>query len=264
MVGSRKGGKNLYIVDADGGGLLQLTRDNAPCMAPTWAPNGQRIVYTSFHAGFPDVYEINLATSLRTRLASFPGINSGANISPDGKEMVLVLSKDGNPDLYTITSGSKQAVRLTRTPDAAEASPSWSPDGRRIVYVSDRSGSPQLYVTDRSGQKLTRLTFRGDQNVAPDWGPNGLIAYSSRLGGRFQICVLDPAKGTPTQLTDGGYDCEDPTWAPDGRHIAYARSSGFHSEVYILDISGDPQVRLLQLEGDWYAPSWSPNSKGKR
>jgi TolB protein len=241
--------------------MLQLTRQGAICLAPSWGPDAKSLVYTSFHGGFPDVYRIDLRNNRRTRIAGYPGLNAGAKISPDGGCMVLTLSKDGNPELYIMHLRSRRLTRLTRTRRAAEASPAWSPDGKRIVFVSDKSGSPQLYVVARSGGEQRRVTFRGSENVAPDWGPDGRIAYSSRRGGRYHICVLDPSgRAQPEQFTHDSADHEDPAWAPDGRHIVYVRTVRYSSELYVLDTLGDDEIRLTAVQGDWYSPAWSPST----
>jgi len=173
--------------------------------------------------------------------------------------MALTLSKDGNPELYVMNLASRRLTRLTRTPKAAEASPSWSPDGRRIVFVSDSSGSPQLYLVSRTGGQARRITFRGNENVAPDWGPGDRIACSSRRGGRYQICVLDPDSDEPeTQVTSDYSDHEDPSWMRDGRHIVYSRTLRYESVLYVLDTMGDPEIRLTTMRGDWYSPACSP------
>jgi TolB protein len=258
MIGSKSGKKDIFVCGSDGEGVVQLTRDGAPCLSPTWGPKADGLFYTSFHRGFPDVYKIHLASGRRTRVASYPGINAGADVSPDGRSMALALSKDGNPELYVRDLSSGKLTRLTKTKFAAEASPSWSPDGRRIAYVSDSTGSPQIYVISRDGGKPKRITFRGNENVSPDWGPDGRIAYSSRRQGRYHICVLDPAKRAETQVTSEYVDHESPSWAPDSRHIVYARTEGYRSDVYVLDTLGDAQVRLTHFQGDWYAPSWAP------
>jgi len=258
MVGVRGGRRNLYICDADGGGLRQITRDGTVCLAPSWSPTGKFLVYTSFHKGFPDVYRIDMAGYRRTRVAGYPGLNAGADVSPDGKRMVLTLSKDGNPDLYVIDLGSRRLTRVTRTRFGAEASPSWSPDGRSIVFVSDKSGSPQLYTTSAAGGGYRRLTLRGTENVAPDWGPDGRIVCSSRRGGRYHVYVIDPRSGMETPLTQGGMDYEDPSWAPDGRHVVCAGTLNYRSSLYLLDTLGDPPIRLTTVEGDWHSPAWSP------
>lgn len=257
LVGNRSGSKELYLCDADGQNLMQLTSDKTISIAPQWGPQGDVLVYTSYLKKYPDVYLIRLATGQRERIANYPGLNTGAAISPDGRYVALILSKDGNPDLYIKPLGGGAPTRLTSTPRAAEASPSWSPDGSRIVFVSDQSGTPQLYVVARQGGAPRRITSRGSQNVAPDWGANGLIAYASLVGGHFQVYVLDPNTLEIKQVSPGDADYEDPSWAPDGRHIACGRARQYQSHVYLLDTMGDPPVPLVAISGDWYSPAWS-------
>lgn len=258
MVGARAGQKDLYICGTDGNNLIQLTRNGNPCFSPSWSPDGANIIYTSMHRGFPDIYEISLATGKRNRITSYPGMNAAGEMSPDSRNIAVTLSKDGNPELYIKSLRRGKLTRLTRTRYAAEASPSWSPDGKRIVFVSDQSGSPHLYVIDRNGRKSKRITFRGNENVSPEWGTNGKIVYSSRRLGRYQICIYDPQSRKETQITSDYVDHEDPSWTPDGRHIVYARTERYHSDLYLLDTMGDPQVRLTKSGGEWYFPACSP------
>ncbi len=258
VVGTRSGAKELYLCDADGGNLKPITRDRKIIVGPNWAPDGDSLLFTSFLRGFPDVHQLNLRRPNRTVLAAYPGVNTGGVLSPNGKELAVILSKDGNPELYIKNLRTKKLRRLTITSRATEASPAWSPDGQRLVYVSDQSGTPQLYTIARAGGRPTRLSNRGRENVAPDWGPNGLIACASRSGGRYVIAVIQPATGQTTYLTSDGADYEDPSWAPDGRHIIAARSVNYQSSLYLLDTISDPPVALLQGGGNWLSPAWSP------
>ena len=260
LVSNRTGSKELYLCDTDGQGLLQLTRDGKPAIAPNWSPDGRRLVYTSFLKGFPDLYLIELTSGSRSRIANYAGVNTGGAFSPDGGSLAMVLSKDGNPDLYVRGVSGGTPARLTSTPKASEASPDWSPDGQRIVYVSDQAGSPQLYVVGRGGGAPKRLTSRGSQNVAPDWGDNGLIVYSSLVGGHYQICVVNPDTLEMRPVTSDGYDYEDPCWAPDGRHVACGRAAAYKSKVVLLDTAPipDPPLTLTDQPGDWYSPAWMP------
>jgi TolB protein len=255
MVGSRSGARELYVADSSARDIRQVTSDRAGAVKPRWSPDNRLISYTSFIKRYPDVYTIDLATGQRQRVASYPGVNSGGAISPDGRSMALILSKDGNPDLYVMNLASRSLTRLTRTPTAVEGSPSWSPDGSQIVYVSDASGSPQLWTVSARGGAPARLTTLGQQNAAPDWGANGLIAYQSLVGGKFQIAVIDPRTREPRVLTDYQAAYEDPSWAPDGRHIACSRAVGYQYSICLLDTMGDPPV-VLTKTGDWRTPAW--------
>jgi Tol biopolymer transport system component len=100
--------------------------------------------------------------------------------------------------------------------------------------------------------------------VAPDWGPAGIVRCS-RQQGRYGIYVYDTARGKDANVIaakDDSLDSEDPSWAPDGRHIACTRTGGHHSDVYVLDYvvdgQGDAPVRLTTAKGEWYSPCWSP------
>lgn len=256
LIGIQGGSKELYLADSSAQSIQAVTRDRSIALKPRWSPDNRFISYTSYLKRYPDVYTIELATGNRQRVASYPGVNSGGAIAPDGRSMALILSKDGNPDLYVKDLSSGRLTRLTNTPRATEGSPAWSPDGSRIVYVSDASGTPQLYILSRGGGRPDRLTTRGSQNVSPDWGANGLIAYQTLAGGKFQIAVLDPASRQERILTPYDASYEDPSWAPDGRHLAAARSVNYRSAVYLLDSMSTKLVALTTV-GEWTAPAWS-------
>jgi len=257
LVGNRTGRKELYVCDGDGYNLTQLTQDRAISLYPRWGANNSAITYTSYLRGYPAAFRIEVATGRRDMLAGFAGLNASPVLSPDGRSCALILSREGNPELYVQTPPGGPATRITRTPNAAESSPTWSPDGSRIAYVSDVSGKPQIYVVSRAGGAPQRITSRGIENVAPSWGPDGRIAYASRLGGRFQICVLDLAHGGVDVVTPDDADYEDPSWARNGRHLACTRTSAHRSSIVLIDTVTREQLTLVSGSGDWYSPDWT-------
>ncbi len=252
---NRRGRNNadLYVCDADGQNVMQVTHDSVATVGPRWAPNGQDIYYTSFIKGYPAVYRLVPGRERKT-LAAFKGLNTGAAVSPDGGRVALILSYQGNPELYVLSLSSGQLSRMTNTPHGSEASPCWSPDGRSIVYVSDVARMPQLYVVDVATRRSRRLTYRGSENVNPDWSRKGLIVYATKRGAGYQIATIDPraGEGSCETLTPAG-DYEHPSWAPDGRHVICSN----RSTLYILDTLGDPAVRLINIPGNWMSPDWS-------
>jgi len=260
FVGQRAGdtAKDLYAVYPDGSGMVQLTKDRAVVLAPKWAPDGESFTYTSFRGGFPDIYRQRVNPPGRKKVSSASGMNSGGAISPDGRKMALILSKDGKPELYVKNLVTGAVVQLTDTRMAAKSSPSWSPDGRQIVFVSGHQGIPNLYVISANGGQPRRITRGGGQNLSPNWGKNGLIAYTTRRGGLFQIAVMDPASGESRFVSPADADYEDPSWAADGYHLVASRTIGGRSSLYLLDMQGKGAKSLLQGQGNWYMPSWRP------
>jgi len=239
---NRKGSNNaeLYVCDADGQGMMQVTRDGVAIVGPRWAPNKKDVLYTSFIKGYPTV-QMHTIGGTRKTIANFKGLNTGGAVSPDGKRVALILSFEGNPELYVLDYTTSRAIRMTNTPHGVEASPCWSPDGRSIVYVSDVAKSPQLYLLDVASRTSKRLTYKGSENVNPDWSAKGKITYATRRGGSYQIAVMDASAGSDAAaeiLTNAPANCEHPSWALNSRHIIC--SSG--STLYILDTLGDPAV----------------------
>jgi TolB protein len=256
--------KELGVMDYDGFNARQLTYDNSISVRPRWSPDGKKIIYTSYKSRFPDVLEVNLYTGQRRRLASYPGLNSGGAFSPDGLSIALTLSKDGNPELYTMDAQGGGLHRLTRT-RGAESSPVWSPDGQNIAYVSDDRGSPQIYLVNREGGEPQRLTVSPSYNTEPDWSrpPAGadlpaMLALTSRVGGRFQIGLYDSRSQEVRPVVADGADNEDPSWAPDGRHLVFGKSQQWRSRLYLLDAVTGEQVQLLAVDGDAAEPAWGP------
>ena len=256
--------KELAVMDYDGHNVRLITDDKKISAHPRWSPDGRKIIYTSYLQTFVDVLEADLYTNQRRRIAGFPGLNSGADFSPDGRTIALTLSKDGNPELYTMNAVGGDLHRLTQT-RGAESSPTWSPDGQNIAYVSDDRGSPQIYLIARDGDEPTRLTVSPAYNTEPDWshppagsGVSPMLAVTSRVGGRFQIGLYDSATHEVRPLVADGTDNEDPSWAPNGRFLVFAKTRNWRSRLYLLDVLTGEQVELPAVEGGASEPAWGP------
>ena len=248
-------GGGIFLCDYDGANAVQLTKEKISPLSPYFDPTGQFIFYTSFDKGYPCVFRVPSAGGSRSAYASFVGLNTGGAVSPDGRMIAIILSHVGNPELFVLNLSDRKAYRQTHTRNGSEASPCWSPDGKRIAYVSDQGGTPQIYIVDSDTHQSRRVSFRGSQNVAPSWGPDGRIAYCTRQSG-YQIAVYDPRTGQEDVISSGS-DHEDPSWAPDGRHIICSRKDGGASSLCILDTKDKSEVRLSLPSGNWRAPEWS-------
>ena len=256
FVGKEHGrGGGICICDSDGAGLQKFPTEAISPLSPYFDPTGNFIFYTSFAKGYPCVFRVPAAGGQRSPYASFVGLNTGGAVSPDGKYLAIILSHVGNPELFVLSLADRKAYRQTHTRTGSEASPCWSPDGKRIAYVSDQGGTPQVYIVDADTHQSRRISYRGSQNVAPSWGPDGRIAYCTRQSG-YQIAVYDPRTGQE-EVISSGPDHEDPSWAPDGRHIICSRKEGSGSSLCVLDTKDKTEVRLSLPIGNCRAPEWS-------
>ncbi|KPK00166.1 MAG: protein TolB [Desulfobacterales bacterium SG8_35] len=252
------GFKEIFVADALGRNIRQITRHKSIAVSPKFSPDGKLLAYTSYHPGNPNLYITNWQEAKTTRAISrHPGLNLAPAWSPDGKTMVITLSKDGNPDLYLINNEGAILDRLTKN-TGINVSPAWAPDGRYITFVSDRSGNPQIYIMNVKTKTVRRITFQGNDNTEPSWSPDGeWIAYSGLYEGRYQIFIIKPEGGQPLQLTWYRDDHESPSWSPDSRQIVFSRSHNNDRDICTVFRNGTGLRTLFKLEGHQSSPEWS-------
>ena len=256
-------GTEIFVVDFDGENLKQVTNDKTLNLTPTWSPNGRWLAYTSYAGNNPDLVMIdNFGEKPKRTLLYLSGLNSAPSWSPVDDRLTLVLSKDENSEIYTL-SNNRTLRRLTRHFNI-DTSPTWSPDGKKIAFTSDRSGrgAPQIYIMDaHEGDKagVQRISFNSSYNDNPAWSPDGdKIAYTSRVGKRFQIKIYDLITKSSAVLTKGRGNNEQPTWSPDGRFIAYRHKDGSGISTYIQRLDSDKTRQLSIGNSSGASPSWSP------
>lgn len=252
---NRDGQWEIYLMDWDGANQRRITFHNAISILPSWSPDNDRLVYTSFAKGTSDMYIVNRRGGGRLRLHTGLGLNTSATFSPVGNDIAFVGSIAGNPDIYAIKDDSTNLRRLTTT-GSIESTPEWSPSGRQISFTSGRSGTPQIYVMDAEGTNVRRISFEGDWNDDATWSPDGeQIAYTSKVNGRFQIRIANLVTGQ-SRIVAGEGSNEQPTWSPDGQWIAFQSNRSGKWQVYRMRVDGTDLLQLT-FDGENKEPDWS-------
>jgi TolB protein len=260
FVTAGRGSKEIYLVDSDGEGTARVTNDGSIALSPAWAPDGRRLAYTSFKRGGPQLFERDLANGGERTISARDGLNITPAYSPDGRTIAFGATVGGNTEL-ALTTGGGGLRTLTQSRRYENLSPTFSPDGGRIAFVSDRLGEPAVYVMDADGGEpriVSQYQFgRRGYSTSPDWSPTGpWIAYSTRVAGVAQIAVVGPDGRGARLLTDRGRN-EDPSWAPDGRHLVFASPDRDGGGLFVLDtVTG--KVRTLVAGRGYGLPAWSP------
>ncbi len=262
FISEYSGKSEVFTGDLFFGEVRQITKDNAQAMTPRWAPDGGKILYTSFYkSGFPDIFMLDLNSLQRTTFVSFKGTNSGARFSPNGSQVAMVLSGEGNPEIYVSNAQGRGVARRTRT-SSVEASPAWSPDSSRLIFTSDAAGGPQLYIMPVGGGTMQRVSTNISGYCAePDWsaGDPNKIAFTARVGRGFQIAVYDLAtRGAAKVVSKAPVDAVQPNWLADGRHLVYTERAANSRSIWILDTESGKRTRVSpeQLKQTSQASVW--------
>lgn len=144
----------IYVMNADGSGVHQITQKEEPALGedsdPQWSPDGRTIVFQRF--------------------------NVRGSLPEDGVA------------LWTVNPINEREHRVTPWDLRAGDTPDWSPDGRRILFHSNVAGpstvSANLYTIRPNGTGLEQLTFAQDgdpQYLGSSYSPDGtMITFGRR------------------------------------------------------------------------------------
>jgi TolB protein len=252
------GVKEVFQVDRDGAGLIQLTRHGSLTLAPTVAADG-RLAYVTYKGGAPEIWGQRRKDGPHEKL--YPTSGAGGMLSspvwsPDGKRLAFVQGdRRGNSDIMTLDLVAGKARRLTDG-NGINTEPTWNPNGNQIAFTSDREGGPQVFLMQDDGSNLRRLTGEGSYNASPSWSPNvAMIAYVSRFEGKFDLFVYKLGEGKAYQITTGVSTSESPAWSPDERRLVFTSNRFGSSQLFTTDLSGRQIVRLTELAG-CQSPRW--------
>jgi TolB protein len=196
-------------------------------------------------------------TNQRRLLADFRGSNSAPAWSPDGKQLAIVLSRDGSSQIYLIHPDGSDIKRITFS-DAIDTEPNFSPDGQYLLFTSDRGGSPQIYRMPLAGGPEQRLTFGEGKNFSPRYSADGKsFVFTHRANGQFYIATQDFQTGQMQILSDGGLE-KKPSFAPNGKLILFASEANGRGILASVSSDGRVKQRMFTQSGDAREPVWGP------
>ncbi len=272
----RSGNFEIYVMNADGSSVTNLSNNPANDLFPAWSPDGKRIAFARGSGLGRELYVMDRDGSNQTRLT----FNAVADVqpvwSPSGHELAFVrFGADGNRDIYVMRSEPNGATRPL-TADAAlfDILPDWAPNDR-IAFSSDRGAGSDpnaVYSVKADGTKLRRLTPPDLLAGGPGWSPDGdrLVASDQFCGfcSESDIVVVDLGDGSIIRVTDSPENDVDPDFSPDGRWIAYdsgtvdVPESGDFGPPDILVVAAQGGGTAVNLTNDPLAtdiqPDWEP------
>jgi WD40 repeat protein len=197
------------------GGYQTIAQESTPLSRPSWAPDGQSIVYASKRDGDWDVYRQSLdgTTPPVNLTASSPAADRNPRVGPDGR-IAFESDRLGSVDVFTMAADGSDVRAVTASP-GRETLGDWSPDSSRIVYSGDASGTEQLYVVSAAGGAPAQITHDAGNATDAAWSPTGdRIAFSSDRDGDNDVYVVAPDGSGEKQLTSNSGEDLVQDWQP--------------------------------------------------
>ena len=221
------------------------------------------LVYPKAPAPPPDKIEV-------VPLIGLHGFQATPAFSPDGT-LVAFRQSDGasKTGIYAAAVGGEKTVRLTS--DMGDCCPTWSPDSRQIAFSRYSDGLLSILTVPALGGMERRL-YRGQASMGGglSWSPDGnYVAYVASPSGdrtRSSILFLSLADYSTHEITSPppGYLDRSPMFSPDGKRLAFIRSTiaGVSNDIYVMSTSGGNPKRLtFDRRPIMGSPAWTADSR---
>jgi TolB protein len=207
---------DIFVSNADGSDLQQLTYSFGYDAEATFSPLGDLVVFTSMRDGDLEIYTMKPDGSDVRRITRKLGYDGGAFFSPDGSKIIY------------------RAYHPESAEDVA--------DYRALLAEGlIRPNTLEIFVMDADGSNPIQLTDKGVASFAPYWHPSGeKVIFSSNMddptGRDFDLYMIDiDGTGLERITTAAGFD-GFPVFSPDGRYLVWGSNRGqeFDGETNIF------------------------------
>lgn len=183
--------------------------------APAWSPDGSTLALTlSRKDGDVDVYTLNLASQLLTRMTFDPGIDTEPAWSLDGRKLYFNSDRAGSPQIYEIDPAQPNRATRVTFDGSYNARPRISPDGKQMAVVYLDRGNYRIAVLDLA-TKSVQVLSQGRQDESPSFAPNGAtLIYATQDRGRGVLATVSVDGRVQQKLAASSGDVREPVWAP--------------------------------------------------
>ena len=246
----------LFLARADGSHRLQLTRGEKSANAPDFSPDGRFVFFATDRSGKKNVYRIPVDGGEAERLTDWKGTLGTYHLSPNGKWIAFTATAD-RPEVE-IAKKQKLDFRV----------------------IDDQPLNQSLYLVpveaDVEGKRPVRKLVAGPYTVgAFTWSPNArAIAFETRpspdadAGRKADISEVEIESGDVRGVAVTNATETEPKYSPDGRYLAYVRSSDppvrLEASRIVLRSRSDGKERELPMTPDEIPNlvGWAPDSRG--
>lgn len=242
--------REVWVANAEGTGLINVSNDAGDDANPTWSPDGTRLAFQSKRSGGRwDLFTVNWDGSGLTNITNTPTVDEVNPVwSPDGQRIAFLGA--GLKVMYPNGTGIAPVSALSVADSFA-----WSTDSTKLVFGHVNPSIPDLFVATvgAAGQPVN-VTNSTSPDRGQAWAPGPRIVYTTS-----DLWTVNDNGTGATNLTPGTSQLEyAPRWAPDGLSIVFTSNAQTEYEIHRIAATGGTATRLLDNTlgtasgaGDW-------------
>jgi tricorn protease-like protein len=256
-VSNRDGHDEIYAINPDGTGGVDLSQSLADEIDPAYSPGGTKIAYVSNRDGNWDIWQMYADGSHQTQITAHSQSDRYPTWSPDGTKIAYRSNAAGNFDIHVMNADGT-GDRVIAGDGAFDSEPAWSPDGQTIAFVSERAtGQREVWAVNADGANPRRLTSQG-ANRFPSWSPDGLtISFISDRDGYEQLYAMSADGSNQRRMLVSHHSDRYPVYSPDGGQVAF-RSSNIRAQqaIFLMNADGTNVHQITADSARDIQPSW--------
>jgi len=256
---------NIFIGPAsDAAAAKRITGASSGLSRPSgisWTPEG-KLVYSTIASGNADLWIVNADGTGGRQLTNDPALDTGPEVSPDGRYVVFQSTRSGRDNLWRSDLDGSNLRQLTNGGD--DAIPNFSPDGKWVIYDSIvTSDLRKVSIEGGDSARLTDTSVRWPAVSRKDGQIAGLIASGENSS---RLAIFSPEGGAPVKTFDiPNGALSSPKWTADGRAILYVITRADVSSLWSQSLDGGAPKQLadfspeqifsfdLSRDGRWFA-----------
>jgi len=212
----------LVWVNRDGKQIATVADKLTNLQAAAISPQGDRIAM-EIDTGQSDIWVLDLARGVRTRLTFGPTLNAYPVWSPDGKWIAFISDRNGKSQLSRkAADGSGPEERLL-SDEQIMISSDWSRDGKYLIYSRGPVGNSDLWALPLEGDRKPFMLVPHAANSSVLFGqlsPDGRwLTYTSTESGAPEVYVAAFRGQGKWQISANGG--QNSRWSSDGKELYY-------------------------------------------
>ncbi len=190
-----------------------------------------------------------------------------ASYSPSGKSIIFESNRNGNWEIYRMTSKGENQERLTFGKHDNRR-PSWHPSGEKIIFESNKDGTFELFelsIATKAIKKINISHLTGTPMFAKYSFDGTKIAFTERKSDTVSNIQIVSSKGALIKtLTNYNYRSVYPNWSGNDQRILFFsrhETNNTDDEIYTIHIDGSQKQRLTYWPKHNFCPAWSKDGK---
>jgi len=255
LVLANGGGGNWQLVWVERGGKqISTIADNLTNLQrAVLSPNDDRVAMV-IDNGQSDIWVLDLARGVRTRLTFGPIANDWPVWSPDGKWIAYTSDRNGHANLCRKPADGSGPEELLYSEDQLASPTDWTRDGKYLVYTRGQVGSEEIWALPLEGDRKPWLVV--PHAMFGQLSPDGRwLTYASSESGAAEVYVA--AFRGPGKWQVSGNGGVFSTWSSDGKELYYMDPRLNLYAVPVKEVGGALQFGSPQpIVTNWSSPQF--------